>query len=353
MSLKIISKEGFNGFYKGIIAQLIAREMKKNKGLILAKDLEEYQAIWRAPIKFDYREYTVFAMPPPSSGGIVIAQILQTLEHFELDKLGQNSSGTIHLWAEASKQAYADRSKFLGDPDFYNVPAERLISESYSSYLYNQINPFYARPSVLINPNTEWILDDSGETTHFSIVDAAGMAVSCTYTLNSGFGCKAVVEGTGILLNNEMDDFSVKPGFPNQYGLIGSEANKILPEKRMLSSMTPTIVTKRDKLFMVLGSPGGSRIMNAVAQVISNVIDYDYNIREAIESARFHHQWLPDTLYLEKDRFNLDTINSLNNKGYNIGYMESIGNVNAILLRENMILQGWSDPRRNGIASGY
>jgi len=351
-SLKRIADKGRDGFYYGETARLIEEDMLRNGGLITMKDLAEYEAVWRDPIHFQYRGYDIYSMPPPSSGGVALAGILNTLEGYDLSALGQNSADLIHLWAESCRQIYADRAEFLGDPDFVEMPVAALTEDAYGAYVREQIDPFRAHSSSDISANQAWV-EKVGETTHFSIVDGQGNAVSLTTTLNSGFGSKVVVSGTGILLNNEMDDFSAKPGVPNQYGLIGTEANSIAPEKRMLSAMTPTIIEHDDELYMVLGAPGGSRIITAVAQVISNVIDHGFNVREAVEAPRFHHQWRPDTVYFERRRFLPETHNALRAKGHETSERGDIGCVQAIVINKNGKIEGWSDPRRNGKASGF
>ncbi len=350
-TLERIAKEGADDFYRGTTARLIAEDMKRNGGMITLKDLKNYKAKWREPLHFNYRDYDIYSMPLPGSGGIVMAEIFNTLEPFKLGAFKVNSSDLMHLWVESERQAYADRAVFMGDADFVDVPVKKLISKKYAAYIRGQIDLFHARNSDEVAANEAW-MKESLETTHFSIVDQWGNAVSNTYTLNSGYGAKAVVEGAGFLLNNEMDDFSIKPGVPNQYGLVGSYANQIDPGKRMLSSMTPTIVTRHDTLFMVVGAPGGSRIITAVAQTISNVIDHGYNIRTAIESPRFHHQWKPDVVFLEEPGFTDDTITRLRGKGHEIRFVKSLASVQGILI-QNGLIEGWSDPRRDGKAMGY
>ena len=352
-TLKIISDKGWSGFYTGEIATLIAKDMKKNDGLISFEDLKNYKCVWRDPIGFNYRNYTIYSMPPPSSGGIILAEILNTLEYYDVSDLGVNNSELIHVWAEIEKQAYADRAEYLGDSDFIGIPQEKLLSKKYAYTLFQNVNPFRATSSSEIG-NLKIQINESAETTHFSIVDKLGYAVSNTYTLNGSYGSGVVIEGTGILMNNEMDDFSIKSGNANLYGLIGSEANEIVPGKRMLSSMTPTIVTKNDSIFMILGSPGGATIITSVAQVLSNVIDHNMNIRRAIESPRFHHQWLPDEIKYEKNGFSLDILNNLKNKGHELNPVENIGDIQAIIWSTKYNeWQGWSDPRRNGQTKGY
>ena len=303
-TLKRIASNGVSGFYSGKTAQLIAQDMRRNGGLITKDDLQRYKPVWRQPVNGTYRGYQIYSMPPPSSGGIVLSEILNTLELFDLSKMELNSSTLIHLWVEIERQAYADRAQWLGDPDFVQNPLVRLTSKEYAGSIKQNLSYLKAGCSDSIKiPQING--HESDQTTHFSIADRWGNAVSNTFTLNGNYGSRAVAEGTGVLLNNEMDDFSVKPGFPNKYGLVGSQANAVAAGKRMLSSMTPSILTKNDSLFMVIGGPGGSKIITSVAQVISNVIDHRMNIRQAIENPRFHHQWKPDVIFLEKDRFQL------------------------------------------------
>jgi gamma-glutamyltranspeptidase/glutathione hydrolase len=348
-TLKRIQKSGIQGFYRDANADRISDEMKTHGGLITTEDLENYSSIWREAIQISYRGYTIFSVPPPSSGGVLLAEILNAVENINLEALGHNSSDLIHLWTEIEKQAYSDRSVYLGDPDFISIPVNRLTSKPYGLQLFKNVNPYYARSAEV----DQALLKEHMQTTHFSIIDTDGNAVSNTYTLNSSFGSGVVIEGTGILLNNEMDDFAIKAGYPNIYGLIGSEANQIAPDKRMLSSMTPTIITNADSLFMLLGSPGGSTIITTVAQVISNVIDHKMNIRTAIEAPRFHHQWLPDSIKLEKSGFAMDVLMNLTRKGHKYRIIDSIGDVHAVL-RDRKLKEwtGWSDPRGNGFCKG-
>ncbi len=349
-TLKYIRDRGAEGFYRGPVAEQIARDMAENNGLITTDDLKNYEAEWREPVSFSYRGYRIYSMPPPSSGGVLLAVCLNTLENINPRALGHNSSPLIHFWIETLRQIYADRSEQLGDPDFYDVPVEELLSKAYAQSIYRRINAGYARSSV----NTLPYGKESGETTHFSIADPEGNVVSNTTTLNGSYGSGVVIAKTGILMNNEMDDFSIKPGYPNIYGLIGGEANAIEPEKRMLSSMTPTIVERNNEPWLILGSPGGGRIITAVAQVISNVIDHRMNIREAVELPRFHHQWLPDETYYEDPGFAQDVIFNLEKKGHKLRKTNAVGCVQAILRDTDQgIWTGWSDPRRNGSCEGF
>lgn len=351
-SLRLIAREGSKAFYQGAIAEAIVAEMEANDGLISKADLAEYQPVIREPIRGTYRGYEIYSMPPPSSGGIHLVQLLNILEAFPLEELGQNTAQTIHLLTESMKLAYADRSKYLGDTDFVSVPISGLISKSYAEQLRRKINLDQATPSQEIAPGNPNPFIESNNTTHYSVIDNQGNAVANTYTLNFSYGSKITVPGTGILLNNEMDDFSAKPGVPNAFGLIGGEFNAIEPEKRMLSSMTPTIVLKDEQPFLVTGSPGGSRIITTVLQVILNVIDHDMNIAEATNAVRVHHQWLPDQLMIEQG-LNADTRRILEEKGHQIAVTNTMGSPQSIMLVDQT-LNGASDPRRPGaLTLGY
>ncbi len=352
-TLSLIAEYGPDVFYTGRIADLIERDMKKNGGLITKDDLMNYRAVEREPVIGSYRGYKIISMGPPSSGGIVLNEILNILEFYDIQKMGHNSSEAIHIIAEAERRAYADRAKYLGDKDFVAVPENGLISKSYAKTLNSGIDSERASSSDEINHGDPYPFEND-ETTHFSIVDRFGNAVACTYTLNGGFGSKVVVDGAGFLLNNEMDDFSIKPDYPNIYGLIGGEANSIKPNKRMLSSMTPTIITKDDKPFMVTGSPGGSRIMTTVLQVIINVIDYEMNIKEGVDAPRFHHQWKPDVIYYEPYGFPRDVLENLEKMGHKVSSRSYMGDANSILVDlEDGVLYGASDSRTDSKAVGY
>ncbi|MEK8018189.1 MAG: gamma-glutamyltransferase [Candidatus Parabeggiatoa sp.] len=351
-TLKAIAKKGIRAFYKGEIADLIVSDMETHGGLITKADLANYQPVLRKPIHGTYRGYDIYSMSPPSSGGIHIVQILNILENDNIGSLGHNSASTIHLMSEAMKRAYADRSKYLGDTDFVKVPLAGLTSKAYAAKLSQQINPLKASVSQDILPGKPTRYE-SNETTHYSVVDKEGNAVSNTYTLNFGFGSGIVVKGTGFLLNNEMDDFSAKPGVPNAYGLIGGDANAIEPNKRMLSSMSPTIVLKNNKPFLVTGSPGGSRIITTTLQVIMNVIDHNMNIQEAVNAIRVHHQWFPDEIRVE-DGLNVNTVKLLTEMGHQVVVKKPMGAASSILSdQENNLLYGASDSRRQGMALGY
>ena len=297
-TLRIIASQGREGFYEGQIAKKIASEMKKNNGLITEDDLKKYNPIWRKPLISNYRDTQIITMGPPSSGGLHVIQMLNIVENYDLKNIGHNSTNYINLLAEVMKYAYSDRSKYLGDPDFYDVPVEKIISKEYAAEINNNIDIGQSTPVDDIYPG-KFLDRESHETTHFSVVDKEGNVVSMTYTLNSTFGSKVVIKGTGILMNNEMDDFSAAPGVPNQFNLLGADANAIAPYKRPLSSMTPTIVLKNNELFFTTGSPGGARIISAVFQSILNIIDFKMNLEEATLAKRLHHQWYPDMLEFE------------------------------------------------------
>jgi len=297
-TLRIIASQGREGFYEGQIAKKIASEMKKNNGLITEDDLKKYNPIWRKPLISNYRDTQIITMGPPSSGGLHVIQMLNIVENYDLKNIGHNSTNYINLLAEVMKYAYSDRSKYLGDPDFYDVPVEKIISKEYAAEINNNIDIGQSTPVDDIYPG-KFLDRESHETTHFSVVDEEGNVVSMTYTLNSTFGSKVVIKGTGILMNNEMDDFSAAPGVPNQFNLLGADANAIAPYKRPLSSMTPTIVLKNNELFFTTGSPGGARIISAVFQSILNIIDFKMNLEEATLAKRLHHQWYPDMLEFE------------------------------------------------------
>ena len=351
-SLSLIAQQGPDAFYKGAIADEIAAEMAGNGGLIGKADLANYRAIERQPIGGSYRGYQVFSMPPPSSGGIHIVQILNILENFDLAKMGFGSADAIQVMAEAEKYAYADRSEYLGDPDFVKVPWQALTSKAYAKSLAQQIDVAKARPSDQIKPGK---LEpyESNQTTHFSVVDKQGNAVAVTYTLNTTFGRGIVAGKSGILLNNEMDDFSARPGTPNVYGLVGGEANAIQPGKRPLSSMSPTIVVKEGKTWLVTGSPGGSRIITTVLQMVVNSIDFGMNVAEATSAPRFHHQWLPDQLRVEKG-FSPDTLKLLSAKGQNVEVLPAMGSTQSIMIGPDGTLYGASDPRTvDDLTAGY
>ena len=341
-SLKRIAVQGADGFYKGKTARDIVKAVNEAGGSMSLQDLADYEAIARVPVKGDYRGYEIVSMPPPSSGGIHIIEILNILEGYPLGDYGQNSAQTIHLMAEAMQLAYADRAEYLGDSDFIHVPASGLTSQAYADKLRTLIDPNKATPAATIKANNP-LPYESDQTTHFSIVDKDGNAIANTYTLNFSYGTGLVADGTGILLNNEMDDFSAKPGVPNGYGLIGGDANAVEANKRPLSSMSPTLVFKDNKPYIVTGSPGGSRIITTVTQIISNVIDHDMNIAEATHAPRIHDQWLPDEIRIEK-ALNVDTVKKLESMGHTVSPKSAMGSTQSIMLTPNG-LYGSSDPR--------
>ena len=352
-TLELIKQRGAAGFYSGKTAELIVNQIKQLGGFITLDDLSNYKPVERIPITTDYRGYKVITMGPPSGGGVTLLQMLNILENYSFTKEEWGSSNYIHKLVETMKYSFADRSKHIGDPDFYNVPIEWLLSKKYAKEIFNKITDV-AVPSSEILPGVANSYLESEETTHYSVVDKFGNSVSTTTTINSSYGSKIVVEGAGFLLNNEMDDFSSKPGEPNQFGLIGSEANKIEPNKRMQSSMSPTIILKDDKTFMLIGSPGGSTISTIVLQVILNVLDFNMDIQKAIDMPHIHHQWLPDVINYERFGLSLDVIQSLKNKGQVLGGIRSLGRCEGIVIdSENKIIFGATDPRGYGAAVGY
>ena len=353
-TLERIRDNGQDGFYKGKTAQLFVDYVKELGGIISLEDLEKYKAIWRKPIEFNYKNHKIISMTLPASGGICLAQILKSIEPFDLTKITHNSSKYVQLLTEAERRSYADRAHYLGDLDFVNVPIDSLIAASYIKKRMNSFSWDKATKSSEVSHGA--ILgNESDQTTHYSIVDQFGNAVSVTTTLNTGYGSKVLVKGAGFFLNNEMDDFSAKPGVPNVYGLVGSKANAIAPEKRMLSSMTPTIVEKDGKLKMVLGTPGGSTIITSVLQNIINIVDYKMGMQESVNKARFHHQWLPDNIRMEPNGFDNTTKDNLKALGYELVERNSliIGRVDAILLLPNGKLEGGADPRGDDKAIGF
>ena len=341
-SLRLIAKQGAKAFYQGEIATKIAKEMQSHGGTMTLEDLKAYKVVERQPIIGDYRGYKVVTMPPPSSGGVHLIEILNMLEHYPIKEDGVNSAKNIHHMAESMKLAYADRSEYLGDPDFVKIPVTGLTSKAYANERVKTIDDNKARLSSTIKPGKPQPYE-SDQTTHFSVMDKAGNAAAVTYTLNLNFGSGIVVEGTGILLNNEMDDFSVKPGVPNAFGLVGGTANAIEAKKRPLSSMTPTIVMKNNKPWLVTGSPGGARIITTVLQSVVNTIDHEMNPAEAIITPRVHHQWLPDELRVEEG-ISPDTIKLLQDKGHKVVTKAPMGRI-QIIQADDSGFYGYSDPR--------
>ncbi len=343
---------GRAGFYEGVTADLIVAEMKAGGGIITHQDLRDYRSIWRNTIEGTYRGYTVISMPPPSSGGVGLLQLLKMVEPYPLKKWGWQQANTVHVMVEAERRMYADRSEYLGDPDFVSVPVNRMLHPQYLQDRMKTVRMGKATPSEDIRAGS-LALRESEQTTHYSIVDQWGNAASVTTTLNGSYGSKVVVKGAGFLLNNEMDDFSIKPGFPNMYGLLGSEANAIQPGKRMLSSMTPTILEKNGKLFMVVGTPGGSTIITSVFQTICNVIDHGMDMQEAVSAQRFHHQWYPELVDVESDALKDKVRAELQKRGHVLKDRGAIGRVEGIRVLPNGILEGGADPRGDDTAMGY
>jgi gamma-glutamyltranspeptidase/glutathione hydrolase len=350
-TLYAIAAMGRDGFYNGPVARKIVECMEKHGGLISKSDLESYVSVWREPVRFSFDSLEIYSMPPPSSGGIVVGQILKLLEEYDFSIFSPDSPEYIHLFCEAAKLAFADRSVHLGDPDFYSVPTG-LLDSAYLAHRRNLIKEKHATSSELFHPGTP-PNEKSQQTTHFSICDGEGNMVAVTYTLNTAYGCKLVVDGAGFLLNNEMDDFSIKPGHPNTYGLIGGEANKIEPGKRMLSSMSPTLVLKDNQPFLILGTPGGSRIITAVAQAIVNFTRFNLSLKVTVEQPRFHHQWLPDVIYLEQGGFDINVTQELIRYGHTIKECEPFSDLQAVFIDGSGSMTAASDPRKRGVAGGY
>lgn len=351
-TLEEIKSSKRDGFYKGKVAKLILDEMKSGGGIISQTDLDNYSSVWRDPIIGYFKNHKIISMGPPSSGGIALVQLLNGAEQLQTNNYKHNSLQYINTISEIESRVYADRATHLGDPDYYSVPQESLLDKDYLYNRFSEIQSSKKTPSSEIKEGS-FNDNESNETTHFSIVDKYGNAVSITTTINGAYGSKVVVEGAGFLLNNEMDDFSVKPGYPNMFGLVGGEANAIKPNKRMLSSMTPTIIEKDNKLFMVLGTPGGSTIITSVFQTILNVIDYDMTMQEAVDSKKFHHQWLPDVLVVEEKTLSDELISDLTNIGHKVVKRSSLGRMDCILVNDDGSLDGGADKRGDNTFIGY
>ena len=357
-----IMNEGKDGFYSGEVAEDMIETISKKGGIMTIDDLSDYESIWREPVKFKYKDYDIISMSFPSSGGILLGQMMKAIEKFDLSKIPHNSAEYIQLLTEIERRAFADRSDLMGDPDFMNLPVYEFMDEEYIEDRMKSFSWEEATPSSEIKPG-EVIFNESDETTHFSIIDKSGNAVSVTTTLNNSFGSKVYVENSGFFLNNEMDDFSSKPGFPNFFGVLGSEANSIQPGKRMLSAMTPTIVLKNNKPKLILGSPGGPSIITSVFQTILNVIEYDMDVNEAVSAPRFHHQWYPDLIVMEENAYSYEVDSVLKSKNYLIVKLpieedtlgvykrSNIGAVDAILIDDFRNVSGGADSRREHYTS--
>ncbi|MEP2024425.1 MAG: gamma-glutamyltransferase [Reichenbachiella sp.] len=352
-TLKAIQAKGRDGFYAGWVAKKIVEEQSNGHGLITSNDLKQYKSKWRKPLVETYKNHQIITMAPPSAGGVTLLQMLQGSEQFDFKKSGHNTTETIHHMVEIERRAYADRATYLGDPDYVDIPLEKLLSRTYNQSKFSTITPQKATPSSEVKDGQVDIIE-SMETTHYSILDSEGNAVAITTTLNSYFGSKVVVNGGGFFLNNEMDDFSAQAGVANQFGLISTDVNSIEPEKRMLSSMTPTIVEKGGKLKMILGTPGGSTIITSVYQTILNIIDHNMTMQEAVDAPKFHSQWLPDKVYFEDGKFDQSVLDSLGQLGHQVEVRSAIGKLECILVYDDGTIEGAPDITRNeSAAAGY
>ncbi|WP_128546133.1 gamma-glutamyltransferase [Larkinella soli] len=352
-TLRRIQEQGRAGFYEGETARLLLEEMQRGKGIITASDLRNYRSLWRDPLIESYKQYRIITMPPPSSGGVALLQLLRYTEPYPLSRWGWNSDSAAQVMIEAERRVYADRAKFMGDPDFVRIPVRELLDRPYLQSRWTDFTFTRATDSKAVGagsiPGYE-----SSETTHFSVVDKNGNAVAVTTTLNGSYGNHVVVDGAGFLMNNEMDDFSAKPGVPNMYGLVGSKANAIAPNKRMLSSMAPTVIEKDGKLLLVVGTPGGSTIITSVYQTILNVLEFGMSISQAVNALKFHHQWLPDKTTFESGAFRPETVRNLRKRGYVLEQLtNSLGRMDCIGVRPDGTLEGASDPRSDNTSVGY
>ncbi len=350
LTLRRIAGNGRDGFYTGPVAQMIAKEVKQKDGLITEKDLADYHSVWRTPLQFNYHDLHIITMPPPSSGGIILRQLLAMVSAYPLKSYGFHSAAAVHLMVEAERRAYADRAEYMADPDFWKVPLKTLTD---SVYIKSRMANFKPDTATESQNTAAGVIKESAETTHFSIVDAEGAAVSVTTTLNDTYGSRAVVAGAGFILNNEMDDFSVKPGTPNLYGAIGGKANAIAPNKRPLSSMTPTIVTRGGKNWLVVGTPGGTTIPTSVFQIIVNLSDFGMTLPDAVRAKRFHHQWRPDKIYVEEDALPATVVSQLEAMRHSMEPRSAIGRVEAIIRLPDGRWQGVADERGDDSAGGF